>query len=233
MDNIIRVFIGHDSKAPHHTEVCKQSILRHATKPVLIETLDQDALRRASLYRRWFYRDSDDALVDGADGRPFSSEFAFTRFMIPALMQWKGSAIFCDSDFMFRDDINKLWHEHDERYAVQVAQQKYISKAKTKKTGVPQQNYNRKNWSSLILWNCGHQANRELTTHVVNTFPGSYLHGFGWLRAGEIGTIRHGWNWIEGTTSSSASAVHFTLGTPDLEAYRNMKFADEWRAYLD
>jgi len=233
MDNIIRVFIGHDSKTPHHTEVCRQSILKHTDSPVLIETLDQDALRRAALYRRWFYMGKDDAMVDGQDGRPFSSEFAFTRFMVPALMQWTGSAIFCDSDFMFRDDIAKLWDERDERYAVQVAKQSYTSRAKTKKSGAVQQNYKRKNWSSLILWNCGHMANKALTTHMVNTFPGFFLHGLNWLRDGEIGDLRHGWNWIEGTTDCTASAVHFTLGTPDIEAYRNMKYADEWRSYLD
>lgn len=233
MDNIIRVFIGHDSRAPHHTDVCRQSILRHTDAPVLIELLDMDALRRASMYRRWHYLGEDGAQVDGQDGRPFSSEFAFTRFLVPALTQWQGHAIFCDSDFMFKDDIAELWKARREDKAVQVAKQHYVSSKTRKKGGAIQENYTRKNWSSLILWNNAHHANSALTTYTVNTFPGNWLHTFSWLEDDQIGHLDLGWNWIEGTTQAVPRAVHFTLGVPDLEECRNAKYADEWLDYLE
>lgn len=231
MQDIIRVFIGHDSRTPNHTEVCRESILANTQSPVFIETLDMDALRRASLYRRWHYMNEDEVIVDGVDGRPFSSEFTFTRFLIPCLMQWKGYAIFCDSDFMFKGDIQEIWDTRDSRYAVRVAKQEYASRSSMKKNLVPQQNYPRKNWSSLILWNASHPAHHMLTSYMVNSSSGSWLHRFSWLDDLDIGGLDPRWNWIEGTTEGEPQAVHFTMGTPDIDMYRDSMHAAEWLRY--
>lgn len=228
--DIIRVFIGHDHREPDATKVCEESIRRHTEAPVLIEHLDLQALRRSAMYRRWSYQNSDSVQVDGLDDRPFSSEFSFSRFLIPALCQWRGKAIFCDSDFMFREDISHLWDEFNPGYAVQVAKQNYASDSPVKKRlNVPQENYERKNWSSLILWNCEHPANTRLTTYSVNSQPGWWLHGFRWLDDNDIGSVLSQWNWIEGTTQGTDPlAVHFTMGTPDIPEYSDSMFAEEW-----
>lgn len=233
MEDIIRVFIGHDSKTPDHTRICRESILDNTNAPVLIETLNMQALRRAALYRRWHYLSEEGKLVDGIDGRPFSSEFAFTRFLIPALMQWRGWAIFCDSDFMFKSDIKDLWDDRDACFAIQVAQQDYKSKASVKKGGFQQSDYPRKNWSSLMMWNLYHPAHLTLTQHVVNTFPGDWLHRLNWLDDKDVGKVDPTWNWIEGTTDGEPKAVHFTMGTPDIPGYRNAKHSSEWLRYSE
>ena len=99
--------------------------------------------------------------------------------------------------------------------------------------GQQQSKYPRKNWSSLIVWNCEHEANRMLTPYQVNNQPGRWLHTFAWLAAYEIGDIPHTWNWLEGHSPDWVvpKAVHFTRGTPDMP---NMDppYADEWWSYL-
>lgn len=159
-----------------------------------------------------------------------STDHAIARFFIPYLCQYQGWALFTDGDVLFRDDVLQLFALADERYAVQVVQHPPLLEEGDKKAGHVQQSYRRKNWSSVVLWNCGHQANRVLTIDVLNAWPGRDLHGFTWLADDLIGELPARWNHLVGVNPPSAdpAIVHFTKGTPDMPGHEADAFAGEW-----
>jgi lipopolysaccharide biosynthesis glycosyltransferase len=150
-------------------------------------------------------------------------------------MQYEGWALFCDCDFLFRADLNELFKLKDDRYAVMCVKHDYSPQEGVKMDGQIQQSYPRKNWSSLVLWNCGHESNKKLTPRMANFMPGSFLHAFKWLKDSEIGALPEYWNWLEGHSSPSIEprGVHFTRGTPNFPGYEQVPYADEWRSYLN
>jgi hypothetical protein len=97
-----------------------------------------------------------------------------------------------------------------------------------------QEYYRRKNWSSMILYNCGHPANAALTVEMVNHAAGGFLHAFSWLADGLIGGVPEKWNWLEGWSSPQMDPgiVHMTRGIPTMAGYETIPYADEWRSYL-
>lgn len=228
--DVFNVWIGYDSREPEAYEVLRNSILRYATVAVNIQKLDQRALHHAGLYRRT-WRAEGYQKVDNIDNKPFSTEFSFSRFLVPALMQWEGWGLFLDCDQLFLTDIAEMLHEFDPSKAVQVCKQNYDPVEGIKMDGQKQEKYFRKNWSSVMLFNCGHPSNKFLTPDVVNGEPGSWLHGFGWLPDGDIGELNDGWNWINGTTKADAKNVHYTLGGPWFPHMRDLAepYFEEWR----
>ena len=98
--------------------------------------------------------------------------------------------------------------------------------------GVPQTTYPRKNWSSLMLFNCDHPATRSLTPDVVNRQSGAYLHRMQWAADEEIGMLPVEWNWLEGWNKKpeqgTPKAVHFTRGGPWFVNYRDCDYAELW-----
>ena len=230
MNNAFPVFIGYDSREPEAYEVAKASILKYASIPVHIQPLDESALRSCGLYRRQ-YTMTNGQKIDEIDGRPFSTEFSFTRFLVPALCQWQGQALFMDCDQLFRTDIAKLISELDTSFAVQVCRQVYEPKDTVKMDNQIQQKYQRKNWSSFMVFNNAHMATRMLTPDAVNMEPGSWLHQFNWCRDIDIGGLDHRWNWIDGTTEGEPLNVHYTMGGPWFENMRwsNAPYFHEWR----
>lgn len=223
-----QVYIGFDPKEERSFDVCAESIRKHWSLPVDIIPLVQRKLRLAGLY--WRTHENN---IDWIDGKPFSSEFTFTRFLVPQLNQYRGWALFCDADMMFRADVNDLFDFADDRYAVMCVQHRQESNYGTKKMGAVQEGYSRKNWSSLVLWNCAHPANENLTTADVSQKPGRWLHGFSWLKDDEIGALPEEWNWLEGHSSDwiEPKNVHFTRGAPWMPGYEGVDYADEWRSY--
>jgi len=176
---IVPYYIGYDRSEHAAYEGCRWSMARRSSLPVHSIKLDQRALRYNGLYRR---APEENTRIDCFDGKPFSTEFSFTRFLVPALAQYQEWALFSDCDFLWQNDVARLWEMRDERYAVMVVKHQHRPSEETKMQGQAQQVSPRKNWSSLILWNCAHEANRRLTVDAVNVEPGSWLHGFGWLR---------------------------------------------------
>jgi hypothetical protein len=96
--------------------------------------------------------------------------------------------------------------------------------------------YPRKNWSSVMLINCGHPSNRSLTKELVNdpNIGGAYLHRFSWLKDEEIGELDHTWNYLVGVYDDIAvpKLIHYTEGGPWFENYRNCQFHQEWKNEL-
>ena len=222
----VTVYIGWDSRESIAAEVCKYSILKHATIPVDVVFLKQDELKM----RGWYSRDVD---------KLASTEFTFTRFLIPELNQFTGTAIFMDCDMLVLDDIATLLQQVNKSKAVTCVHHDYTPEEGIKMDGQVQTVYPRKNWSSMVVWNCGHKANKHVTKELVNNplTTGKYLHRFSWLLDKDIGSVGPEWNWLVGwykeSKTNKPSIIHYTEGGPWFEQYRNCEYADLWNTYKD
>ncbi|GMH17670.1 hypothetical protein Nepgr_019511 [Nepenthes gracilis] len=217
-----RIFVGYDPREDLAYEVCKFSILKRSSIPVEVNPIKQSELRENGLY--WRER-----------GKLESTEFSFTRFLTPFLANFDGWAMFVDCDFLYLADINELVDLIDDKYAIMCVQHDYAPKQTTKMDGAIQTVYPRKNWSSMVLYNCGHPKNGVLTPETVNSQTGAFLHRFQWLEDDEIGSIPFVWNFlvghnkvVESDPSSFPKAIHYTLGGPWFEAWKDCEFADLW-----
>ncbi len=210
---MISVFIGYDPREAIAFHVCVNSIIRKSSEPVTIHPL---ALQNLQGYR--------EKHTDG------SNQFIYSRFLVPHLMNYEGWAIFLDGDMLLRDDITKLWALRDESKAVVVVKHDYLTRKTEKYLGSKNENYPRKNWSSVVLWNCGHEANRRLTPEFVETATGAQLHRFTWLADDQIGELPKTWNWLpdEFGRNDDAKLLHWTLGTPCFHEFAGEPMADEW-----
>ena len=217
-------YIGYDPKEDIAYRVCKKSLLDKSTVDLKINSLKLYELVAKDIYTREL-----DPLA--------STEFTYSRFLIPALMNFKGWAIFCDCDFLFFEDISKIFNSIDGEKAVYCVKHDYTPKEKHKMDGKKQSIYPRKNWSSLIVFNCSHPSNRKLDIDLVNSETGAYLHQFKWLKDSEIGSLDERWNWLEGWTSLKNNnlpyAVHFTRGGPWFAEWQDVEFASEWTEERD
>lgn len=215
----LQVYVGCDSRMPEANAVCRWSIERRASRPVAVHGLDQAELRRRGLY--------------GREADPLAStEFTYTRFLVPHLNGPAGWALFCDNDFLWLGDIAELFALADERYAVMVVQHDHRPPEATKLDGKVQSVYPRKNWSSLMLFNAAHPAVRALTPAVVNSQTGAFLHRFQWLPDEAIGALPETWNWLEGWSPKPAQGtpmvVHYTRGGPWFPDWTHVDYADLW-----
>ena len=159
-----------------------------------------------------------------------SNDFIYSRFLTPYLSDFKGWAIFFDGDMICQTDIKELWDLKDESKALMVVKHDYQTKANIKYLGNKNENYPRKNWSSVILWNCAHPKHQILTPSFIANQTGKYLHRFSWLDDEDIGEVNRQWNWlaIEYPENRDAKLIHYTLGTPCFKDYRDTDMADIW-----
>lgn len=228
--NMGSVWIGYTKGEAEAFAVCRQSIVRRRGYGA-IQALYIDDLRDAGLYwRPTSHRNGQ--LWDDISGAAMSTEFGISRFLTPILSHTKW-ALFVDGDVFFRESVAKLFEIADERFAVMVVKHPnyIVNEDETKKDGKIQNNYNRKNWSSVCLFNTTHPANKRLTVEAVNSLAGRELHAFCWLKDDEIGELDNEWNWLCGVSSPSIDAkiVHYTDGGPWLRGRENLPYADEWR----
>lgn len=220
----LKIFVGYDPREDLAYEVCRHSILKHATFPVEVIPIKQEDLRRAGVY--WRTRDPTE-----------STQFSFTRFLTPFLAGFEGWAMFVDCDFLYTVDIRELAEHIDDKYAIMCVKHDYKPKSATKMDGVVQTTYPRKNWSSMVLYNCEHPKNRVLTPSVVNSQSGAFLHRFTWLDDNDIGSIPYTWNFLVGHNEiddkDHPKAIHYTMGGPWFEAWKDCQFADLWLQEMD
>ena len=231
------VYIGYDPKEHTAYEVLKFTIERIAVENVRIVPIKRDVLRRMGMYTRT-YNTVNGQMIDTIDAKPFSSEFSFTRFLVPAMNMYEGWALYMDCDMYLRTDINELFEEYNtDYYPFYCVKHDYAPGDGYKMDGRKQENYRRKNWSSLMLFNCGHELNKQLTPEVVNTQTGGWLHGFEWLpdKEADIGTIHQEWNWLDNHSPKEIKAknVHFTTGGPWFKEWKCSRdidgmYAAEW-----
>jgi hypothetical protein len=210
---MISVFIGYDPREAIAYHVCSNSIIRTASEQVSLNPL---ALRALAGY--------EEKHTDG------SNQFIYSRFLVPHLMNYQGWAIFLDGDMLLRDDIAKLWELRDDSKAVVVVKHDYQTRKAEKYLGAKNENYPRKNWSSVVLWNCAHPLNRTLTPEFVGSATGAQLHRFTWIPDDLIGELPKVWNWLpdEFGRNDEAKLLHWTLGTPCFHDFAKEPMAEEW-----
>lgn len=230
--NPFPIFIGYDARERDAFEVCRFSLQSRTSVPLAITPLDQQRLRAEGLYKRQA-RHENGQFIDSIDNRPFSTEFSFSRFLVPALANYRGWALYCDCDFLFTANIAHLIALADPACAAMVVKHDYEPAVPFKMDGRVQEKYPRKNWSSLVLWNCGHPSNQALTIEEANGRAGRFLQGFSWLRDDEIGNIPVTWNWLSGVSpalpdGAVPNAIHFTLGGPWFENCSDYPYAGLW-----
>jgi hypothetical protein len=217
---VLNVYIGYDSKESVAFYTLAHSILRRASIPVSIAPVMQSQLK--GLYTR-------------PRGPTESTEFSLTRFLVPALSGFRGWSVFMDCDMLCRVDIAGLAAEIERQAdkAVLVCKHDYVPKTERKFLGQVQTKYARKNWSSLMVLN--NERCRALVPDYVNSATGLELHRFTWLADELIGSLPLEWNWLVGEYEHNPAAkiVHYTLGGPYFDEYRNCDYAAEWFAEFE
>jgi lipopolysaccharide biosynthesis glycosyltransferase len=218
----MKVFVGYDPREDIAYQVCKHSIVSKQPNAE-VRPLVQKELRDAG----WYTRPVD---------KLASTEFTFTRFLVPELMNFNGWALFMDCDMILTTDIKELFDQADDKYAVMCVQHDYTPKEGMKMDGQKQTVYPRKNWSSVVLFNCSHPSNAVLTQDTVNEpeLNGAYFHRFSWLKDEEIGELDHTWNYLVGVYDDieTPKLIHYTEGGPWFENYRNCEFHELWKKEL-
>ena len=226
----ITLLIGYDSPYDEVWQVAAHSARTRASVPLTILPIKIDELKAAGMYHRAYEKRGKD-LWDVISDAPMSTEFAISRFFVPHLAKtdW---AVFCDIDFLWQADIAELMRLVNPDFALQCVQHNHEKPETAKMNGVTQTQYNRKNWSSLMLWNLKHPAHQKLTIKQLNTLPGRDFHRFYWLEDHEIGALPPEWNYLVGVSDPSIKpkVIHYTLGGPWLEGYEDCQYADLWLA---
>lgn len=223
LPDLLKVYVGHDSREDIAWQVCRASLLRHASRPVEVYPLKQAALRELGLYTR--------PLDKGA-----TTEFSLTRFLTPYLAAHEGWSVFVDCDFLFTADVYALMPALDPDKAIHVVQHDYQPAQAIKMDGKSQTTYPRKNWSSFIAFNGAHASVKALTPAVVNAQAPAFLHRFSWTPDAAIGALPLEWNFLVGeypAPETAPSAIHYTNGGPWFENCREVDYADLWLAERD
>lgn len=213
-----KVFVGYTSYQDVVYQVAKHSIERHS-RDVKCYPIIQQSLRDLNIYTR-------------AEDKKGATEFSITRFLTPWLAGYKGWVLFCDNDVLALTDVNELFEQADERYAVMCVKHNHEPTETVKLDGQLQTNYPRKNWSSVVLWNCSHPKNQFITPELVNEVSPLFLHRFMWLEDNEIGEISHEWNWLvdwyKEPKNGKPKFLHFTDGGPYFKNYQDVDYKSEW-----
>ena len=228
MDQLkIPIFIGYDYRERAATNVLIDSIYQKTSKPVSFTPLVTSQLRNEGLY--WRKRDPKQ-----------STDFSFTRFLVPYLMNFEGWAIFMDCDMLCLRDIKELWDMRNDNYSLLCVHHEHETSSKTKFQGEVQTNYPKKNWSSLMLLNC--KECKKLTPEFVNNASGLELHRFLWLEGDhKIGALDVNWNYLAGVdnhqeiNNHDIKNIHWTLGGPWFKHQRLMggELAAKWFSSRD
>lgn len=216
---MIPLYVGFDPREAAVYHVFVQSVIEHASGPVQFIPLHSPMLND----------------FDGQ--RDGTNAFIFSRYLVPYLQDYDGWALFCDGDQLVTTDIYELWALRDETKAVQVVKHDYKTQHPRKYLGTPLANdnidYPRKNWSSVMLMNCGHRSNQILTPEFVAESSGAILHRFQWLNDSEIGELPVEWNHLVGEyPENHAKLYHHTLGSPGFEQYAQCESSKLWNQYL-
>lgn len=225
----MKVFIGYDEREREAARVAAASLAK-ATNGELVPTfLNIDNLQAHGLITR---------ISDQRGGQDYdltsngwmSTRFAASRFLTP-LLAHGGYALFVDCDVVFLEDPRKILDDVDPLMAVNVVKHDYESKDLYKMVGQRQTPYPRKNWSSVMMFNCDHKANLRLSLRDINERPGRDLHRFYWLHDSEIGHLSPEWNWLVGEQpppKANAGIAHFTLGGPWIPGWVSKEHDDLW-----
>lgn len=225
---MLDVYVGYDSSNEGQQlahDICVKSLLENTNFP--------DKVRIHSLIKK----DLEDQGIFCRPNDPnASTEFTYTRFLVPYLNNYEGYAVFCDSDFLWERDVYELLDYINNDLALSCVKHTYTEcvSGNTKMDGLNQEWYPRKNWSSLMIFNCSHQNTKKLTPFIVNTRTPQWLHRMEWA-SDKIGNIPHYFNYLVGYYSDYIDiprVYHYTDGGPWHNSTKNTQYASNWIAYL-
>lgn len=220
----MRIYIGYDKAESEAYRVAVKTLADYSD--INPEPLDADRLQSGGLLRRQV--DHRGQMYDFVSAAPCSTDFAVSRFLVPILCQ-SGWALFADCDVVFMADPAEMLTMADPDKAVMVVKHDHFGHG-TKMGGMVQTHYHRKNWSSVMLFNCDHPANRRLSIQDVNERPGRDLHAFYWLHDSEIGELSEDWNWLVNVTVKPIRPriAHFTKGGPWIDGWQAAEHDELW-----
>ena len=215
---MINLYVGYDEREAIAYHVFCHSVIKNTSIPVKITPLVLSQLKE-------FNETHQDR----------SNDFVYSRFLTPYLNKFNGWAIFADGDMICQADLKELIGMADPNKALMVVKHDYQTKASIKYLGNINENYPRKNWSSVILWNCSHPKHKILTPEFVSNQTGKFLHRFSWLDDNDIGELPVEWNWLacEYEKNADAKLIHYTLGTPCFKDFRDTDMAEIWYDYYE
>lgn len=216
----LQVFIGYDEAEPVAFHVCAESIIRNASMPVSVTPLYQKHLAFSD--------------PKGKEGYPQSNGFIYTRFLVPEMAGFKGLALFMDGDMVVEGDVADLFFNHQYGKAIHVVKHDYTPILSQKYLGAKNESYPRKNWSSVMLFECEHFKNRRLTQAFVEKQTGEYLHRLQWLADEDIGELSKEWNFLVAEPNQSENdpkLIHYTNGTPCWDEWRHLGYAENYDKY--
>ena len=218
--DVIRIFIGYDTREPVAYHVLSHSLLRQSSRPLAITPIALSGLEHVFTRER---------------NKLQSTEFSFSRFLVPWLSGYTGWSIFMDCDMVCLADIAELWALRNAAFDVMCVQHDHRPTTDTKFLGAVQTTYEKKNWSSVMMFN--NAACTALTPDYVNTATGLELHRFKWLDGDErIGALPQGWNHLadySDTAREDVRLIHYTEGGPYFDDYRDCEYAEQWFAERD
>ena len=230
---MLSVWIGYDKREPIAWDVCAYTLAEHASQPVFIQPLRIDKLKAQGLCTRQVTK-KDGQMWDVTSSAPQSTEFAISRFLVP-LMQQTGWAIFMDCDMIFLRDIYEILPLLDDTKAAMCVKHKHWPAEDTKMDNQIQTHYQRKNWSSVVAFNCDHPSNKKLTVGMINNMTGRDLHAFCWLTDDEIGELPNDWNWLVNVQDKpeNPAIAHYTLGGPWFDGWEAQDHDQLWLDALE
>lgn len=217
-ERVLKIFVGYDPVESVAWHVMAHSIYSRSTSPVALIPLNLRNLEKT------FKRPRDNLQ---------SNEFSISRFLVPFLCNYYGFAAYFDCDMLIRCDVTELFNiaAASPEKAIYVVKHNYVPRNEIKYLNTKQYVYPRKNWSSMVLWNCAHQSNRRLSVEHVETAPAMHLHRFQWLNDDEIGELGPQWNWLVGEYNNppiDLKNIHWTLGGPYFKEFADADFANDW-----
>ena len=220
---MLKVYVGFDSTNYGQKlayDVCKRSIESLNSDIEVIKVVKKDLVDKKLFWR---------------EDKTGVTEFTYTRFLVPYLNEYNGWALFCDSDFLWTCDVKEVFDKYArDEYAVCCVKHNYTNcNGKTKMDGRPQEYYPRKNWSSLMLFNCSHPSVKNLTLENVSTQSPAWLHRMQWAKDEEIGEIDKSYNYLVGYyDDNNIKALHYTDGGPWHPGYENVEHGEKWLKFI-
>jgi len=244
----LHIYVGYDETNFIAYQVLINSIYKncHDLNEIHITPLRLSVLRKLGLYWRESIIGKDGQKYDWDNKDHYTSDFTYSRFLTPVLhcrYEREGPALYMDPDMLVRCDILEILESmNSNKYEIMCCQSNHQPVDSTKLSGLIQDKYQFKNWSSLMLFTdpkgwkkfhaSGHQETEFLTEEHINIFHRKFLHGFHWLERRYLGQLDESWNWLDGFSNFDIGAriAHFTRGTPDIVDYPDSKYSPEWKA---
>ena len=208
----LTIYIGFDSNMNDLEDICKFSILKSIKESLgrgkwnnyleftpEIKFLD---IAKLSEYNREYANQS--------------TEFTYSRFLIPYLENYEGFSLFVDNDFIFTKTPLSMFNYLNPDDAVACIKYPHYEHDATKFDGEVNIDYPCKLWSSMMFFNNGQEDCKKLTPEVVNTWTGKQLHQFEWTD--KISEIPQKYIFVEGYDNPEEkwdyTGIHYTRGGP-------------------